>query len=72
MDPEAHITDIRERHGCVIVNGVVNKGQGWLKASATVMKADISHMSSDEFRAWITPRLQHYTEEIQWMEQAFA
>ncbi len=47
----------------------MNKGQGWLKAAFTVHKADVGHMSPDEFRAWALKRLPEYTQDINWMEQ---
>lgn len=66
--PEAVITQISERHGCLFVKGVVRKRGEWLKADVTIMKRDVITMSKAEFEAFILRRLPEYTEDINWME----
>jgi hypothetical protein len=66
VTPEAHITDIRERYGCLFVTGKVYKGTGqWLTAKATIHKADVLHMSKQDFEAFILRRLPEMTIEDQ-------
>ena len=62
------MTRVSERHGCLYVEGVVPTPRGWKKASFVVSKADISHMSRQEFEAFAVRNLPEVTEEKSWQE----
>lgn len=70
--PEAVVTDVKERHGCLYVSGVVMRGSERLRAEFTVPQGDISRMSRDDFYRWAARRLPQCTEDMNWLAEATA
>ena len=65
------VTRVYEKGVCVYAEGKVLKNGSWLNAAFTSYKPDVYHMNRDEMFAYAAKRLPEFTEDHNWLEEAF-
>lgn len=71
-EPEAVVTDVTDRMGCLFVSGKVRRDNEWVDAAFTVPKGDIGHMSREQFHEYAARRLPQFCVDVDWRSMVLA